>query len=178
MVRIVMRLWGMCAEFIATLYDIGRTLHKDNISEWETTFLKTLPGEILSMSSRPALLEEYLKFHGYNRIIGECRRRPDRTFYFRFNGIPTTHFYGNISAEMAAPGDSYLGSKKEGAIPWLYLTNLQGEAKAVSKSLDIYQFYTAGGEPPGSCLSERDTSKVPYTAQYWIYEQVPPSQHS
>ena len=142
------------------------------MSEWRIDFMKTLSGDVLQMGSQPALLQTYLALHSYNREMGDCWQASNGTFYFKLNGDPSLEFQGNISKITSAPSSSFSGTRNEGAVPWLYITRLRGPAYKYAHPFSvIYQYYTAGGEPPGRCATVDQIIKIPYAAQYWVYRK-------
>jgi hypothetical protein len=124
------------------------------------------------MVSRPSLLRAYLALHGYNDQIGEYEQAFNGTFQFHVKHISNTRFQGQISEMAPAPSRSFLGTKNEGAVPWLYITSMPDPRPGRSIGIaTVYRYYTAGGKPPSPCGVIGQTLQVPYAAQYWIYER-------
>ena len=142
------------------------------MSEWRIDFMKTLSGDVLLMGSQPSLLQTYLTLHSYNREVGECWQASNGTFHFQFHGDPSLEFQGNISQIASAPSSSFSGTRNEGALPWLYITRLRDPGYKYPHTVSvIYQYYTAGGEPPSRCAVVDQVIKIPYAAQYWVYRK-------
>jgi hypothetical protein len=134
--------------------------------------MKTLSGDVLQMSSQPSLLQTYLGLHSYDREMGKCWQNSNGTFHFKFHGNPSLNFPGNISQIAPAPSSSFTGTSNEGAVPWLYITRLRDPPYRNPHQISvIYQYYTAGGEPPSQCATVDQIVKTPYAAQYWVYRK-------
>lgn len=153
------------------MHDIG-TLTERGGSEWRTSFMETLPGNILQMRAEPVLLQAYLTLHGYDHIMGECRQTSEGTFRFSFKGLLGVDIRANISDMRPAPSRSFSGTADEGALPWLHILPVKSpKSGRRHKVSTIYQYYTAGGMPPSRCTSVGRIYQVPYAAQYWFYEK-------
>lgn len=117
------------------------------------------------------LLEGYLKFHGYHNVVGEYWYTTNNTVVFYFNEGLRWTIETRIAEVMVAPNTSHEGSRNEGALPWLYLQPIPKSSQNHKVSA-IYRYYTAGGKPKSHCYQEGAPFRVPYTAQFWIYERA------
>ncbi|KAJ4299383.1 hypothetical protein N0V90_004628 [Kalmusia sp. IMI 367209] len=152
---------------VAKLYDIGTKLNVDPLAQWKVS---AISGLALSLSTFGTWqLDMYLNAEGYNQWLGNhffTLTMPT----FSLNKVKTTPFplaFVSKKADMVAPTTACQGTKGEGAIKWLYLSddaNLsQGRVNTV------YRLETAGGNKPTQCKGQKDHFEVPYAAQYWVY---------
>ena len=73
------------------------------------------------------------------------------------------------TTEQAAPGTACKGTKGEGAVKWLYLTDTAVPALSHGGVNTVYRLETAGGDKPITCQGQKEYFEVPYAAQYWVY---------
>jgi hypothetical protein len=97
------------------------------------------------------------------------------THYFNGGGQPTfdlTKVNARLTAKklknVAAPDGSYPGPNNAGAVDWLLLTDVGGNASWGGVSY-VYRVETAGGMPPATCSGKSGAFTVPYAAEYWFY---------
>lgn len=97
--------------------------------------------------------------------------------FFDSAGIPNFDFgrqgllQGKKVASAPAPAGASAGIAQDthGAVDWLYLAD---NGKGVSRELlAVYRVETAGGKPPASCRGS-EKYEVPYSAEYWFYDQT------
>jgi hypothetical protein len=114
-------------------------------------------------------LANYLKKHGYDRIIGHH-------FFSQQNGTSIPVFALDQLAQSPypaalvsrfdaadAPATSHSGLAREGAIPWLYLADTTNSSQGGINT--VYRVETAGGKPPSTCSNLSSSFQVKYTAQ-------------
>ncbi|KAF2258943.1 hypothetical protein CC78DRAFT_89080 [Lojkania enalia] len=151
---------------LAKLYDIGAKLNSDPLASWK---ISSLSGLALSLSSNSMLLDTYLKFSGYEKVLGD---------HFFTENIPTFALskvamspyplaYVTKDSAVDAPKSACPGTKSEGALQWLKLSDKDGRSQGGVNT--VYRLETAGGNKPVVCKGQKQTFEVPYAAQYWVY---------
>lgn len=72
------------------------------------------------------------------------------------------------NASMDAPAGSVSGQNNSGngAVPWLFLTTIDG---TVGNFTEVYRVNTNGGAAPTTCEGQAATFEVQYSAQYYFY---------
>ena len=76
------------------------------------------------------------------------------------NGIAITKKQSSVDA----PSDAVKGST--GAVPWLYLTSIDG---TVGDYKSVYRVTTVSGAAPDTCKNMQSTFTVQYAALYYFY---------
>jgi hypothetical protein len=64
---------------------------------------------------------------------------------------------------MNAPESAYPGLAREGAVPWLYLSDREGLSTGGVNT--VYRLETAGGKAPTTCRGQKRNFEVQYVAQ-------------
>lgn len=71
-----------------------------------------------------------------------------------------------LGSKINAPWDALSGNN--GAVPWLYLSTLNGTVGGFSS---VYRINTAGGKPPKTCEGMSSLFQVQYAALYYFFGQ-------
>lgn len=150
----------------AKLYDIGTALNRDWGAAWK---ISSISGLALSMHNvNPKFLDGYLQTQGFQQILGDhffTQAVPTFSLY-KIQTTPYPLAYVTKKAEMDAPAGACPGTKNEGAIKWLQLSDNGSSVGGVNT---VYRIETAGGNKPKVCKGQKKAFEVNYAAQYWVF---------
>ncbi|KAF2732896.1 hypothetical protein EJ04DRAFT_469465 [Polyplosphaeria fusca] len=151
---------------VATVYDIGTRLNTDPMAQWK---IGSISGLALSLSAYPKILEGYLQSQGYQKILGQHYFTQTTPTFSLNKVLPLPYPIAFVTKDdaMDAPKSSCPGTKNEGAVKWLKLSDKDGRSQGAVNT--VYRLETAGGSNPPTCKGMKATFEVPYAAQYWVY---------